>query len=236
MFCLKRADGLVKTSNHTRVGSNRLDSLTLRERLRYCESSSISSPRLLHGRASAKMAIPRTCTFLHQLLLSSLNPSIIALNRASLQSSINSPLHDIGSRTIVLLVLLSIALQTWGWSSPSFLVSSILCICSSLSMTPIIPADAVFFLGWPTWAKLAVVSQQSLWYGMTVADWPPGFGRFTCADVHCKVFLLLILPDHNSNHCVLCQATKLEKGHDAGKDGSGGTNRTGRDNSGRQMQ
>lgn len=117
-----------------------------------------SRHRLLHGMASARMAFPRTCTIFIQLLPLSLSPGNYALNRASIQSSINSPLHNTRSRDIVSLVFSSIAFQSWGWSSPSFLLASILCICSSFSMTPIFPADAVFFLGWPTWAKLAIVS------------------------------------------------------------------------------
>jgi hypothetical protein len=78
--------------------------------------------------------------------------------RIFLQSIFSSSVDHIPSCSIVSLVLVPIALQRWGSTSSSFLASSIATIPASDNMQDPFPDGAVFFLEWPTWARLALVS------------------------------------------------------------------------------
>ncbi|KIW67309.1 hypothetical protein PV04_06573 [Phialophora macrospora] len=77
--------------------------------------------------------------------------------RIFLQSIFSSSVDHIPSCSIVSLVLVPIALQKWGSTSSSFLASSIATIPASDNMKDPFPDGAVFFLEWPTWARLALV-------------------------------------------------------------------------------
>ncbi|EXJ58748.1 hypothetical protein A1O7_06178 [Cladophialophora yegresii CBS 114405] len=74
-----------------------------------------------------------------------------------LQSIFSSPVDHIPSCAIGSLVLVPLALQKWGSTSSSFLASSIATIPASGNMQDPFPDGAVFFLEWPTWARLALV-------------------------------------------------------------------------------
>lgn len=112
------------------------------------------------GRMETAMATPRPCTNLKQVLPSSSITSDTAISSlwSALYTFVNpAALHHFHSCSIVCAVLVSIALQTWGCPASSFPASSIRTICSSNSMAALFP-DGVFFLDWPTWARLAIVS------------------------------------------------------------------------------
>lgn len=110
------------------------------------------------------MATPRSCTNLKQVLPSS---SITGSGDTAIFSSLASLCHSVvrtalqgfQGYSIVCAVLVSIAVKTWGCQFSFFSASSIHTICSSVSMAALFP-DGVFFVEWPTWARLAIVSSS----------------------------------------------------------------------------
>ena len=114
------------------------------------------------------MASLRMYNMLRQVLSSLTNSSNIAVITLVVPSKLESltrpslpPLDRIRSCSIIFLLRVRDALRKWDSATSSFLVPSIPTICYSRSMARdhVLDPGAVFFLEWPTWARLCVVSR-----------------------------------------------------------------------------
>lgn len=181
--------------------------------------------------ALVKMASARFCTRLWQVLPSAsvtaarltaidiLVSLALPLPQTGLQSSfISSSVDHIANCTIVFLVLVPIALQKWGSSFTSFLTSSIATKPVSGNMQDPFPEGRVFFLEWPTWARLAIVSSGAQsWQALLLTRLLASRCR-TCSSpspstVNC---LLLTCPGFDPHRSVPDEAGKLGPGQEAG--------------------
>lgn len=113
------------------------------------------------------MALLRLYDMLRQVLSPLTNSSNIAVITLVVPSKLEPPtspslppLDRIRSCSIVSLLFVFVALRKWDSATSSFLVPSNPPICYSRSMDRdhVLDPGAVFFVEWPTWARLCVVS------------------------------------------------------------------------------
>lgn len=163
------------------------------------------------------MATARFCAHLKQVLpiptVTYHNAaSSLALTPSFVQLATGAALHLFHSCSIVCEALVvSSTIQTWGCESSLFAVSSIRTLCLSISMPALFPDGSIFFLGWPTWARLAVVSLSKTL--MPFADECPDsrWSAGSCLDN--LGVLTLTIPGDNFVRWLLHQTMELAEEH-----------------------
>lgn len=99
-------------------------------------------------------------------------PFTFCAPQISLKPILSSSTDQFSNCSIIPLVLAFIAFQKWGSFSSFFLASSIGTLPFTDTMIDHFPEGTVFFLEWPIWARLAIVSCLALrgWVRSVLTD------------------------------------------------------------------